>query len=29
VGQNSAEIYAEKLGISAADFEQLQKRGVV
>ena len=29
VGQNSAEIYAEKLGISAADFEQLLKRGVV
>jgi len=29
VGQNSAEIYAEKLGMSAAEFEQLLKRGVV
>jgi formyl-CoA transferase len=29
VGQSSAEIYAEKLGISAADFAQLKKRGVV
>jgi formyl-CoA transferase len=29
VGQNSAEIYAEKLGLSADDFAQLLKRGVV
>jgi formyl-CoA transferase len=29
VGQSSAEIYAELLGVTAADFEQMQKRGVV